>query len=86
MSQTNFIIVTIRSHVPPSADIKDFKFGKPFQISLENNSNVEALLQQLYYKNIKELGFIAINGKLAARDRILLEGDVVYIYNMLLGG
>lgn len=86
MSQDNLITVTIRSHMPPSSDIKDFKFGRPFQFKVKNNSTVEVLLQQLFYKNIKGLGFIAVNGKLAAIDRILLEGDVVYIYSLILGG
>ncbi|MDD4238801.1 MAG: hypothetical protein PHT62_09645 [Desulfotomaculaceae bacterium] len=86
MSQNNLITVTIRSHVPPSADVKDFQFGKPFQLGLEYNANLQALLQKLFPENIKDLGFIAVNGKLAARDRSLLEGDVIYIYSLVAGG
>lgn len=86
MTQDNLITVTIRSHVPPSASIKDFVFGKPFQLKLENNITLEALLQKLFSEKMNALGFIAVNGKLAAKDRTILDGDVVYIYNLILGG
>lgn len=86
MCQNNLITVTIRSHVPPSADIKDFKLGKPFQINLAFNTTLGVLLQHLFFNNIRDLGFIAVNGKLAAKDRNLVDGDIVYIYSLIMGG
>lgn len=86
MSPNNLITVNVRSHVAPSADIEGFKIGKPFLVRVESNSTVEALLQQLFYNNMRHLGLIVLNGKVAAKDRVLFEGDALHIYNLILGG
>ncbi|TEB05719.1 hypothetical protein Psch_02760 [Pelotomaculum schinkii] len=86
MSQNNFITVTLRSHVAPSANIKDFELGKPFQIRVEYNTTLEDFLQQLFFENRNAIGFIAINGKLAKENSTLSDGDIVYAYSLIGGG
>lgn len=86
MSQDDTIHVAVRSHVVPTARIKEFEFGKPFQVSLASGATLETLLQQLFVKNIKEIGFTAVNGKIAKKDTNLMDGDLVFVFSLISGG
>jgi hypothetical protein len=86
MLQNNFITVTLRSHVPPSAYVNNFEFGKPFQIRVECNTTLKEFLQKLFVENMNNIGLIAVNGKLARENRTLLEGDVIFVYSLAGGG
>lgn len=87
MSQDNYITVILRSHVPPSAGVEDFEIGKPYQIRVKNNTTLKDFIQQLFPGNKKNVGFIAINGRLARDERTLLsESDTVFVYSLAGGG
>lgn len=86
MEKSNLITVTIRSHLRPSTNIQGFALGKPFLFQIESNSGIEGLMQHLFRKNIKDLGLVSVNGRLAKDDIRLVEGDVVFIFSPAMGG
>lgn len=87
MSQDNFITVTIRSHVPPSAGVENFEIGKPYQVKVKCNTTITEFLQQLFPKNRNNVGFVAVNGRLVReQDRTLSKGDSVFFYSLAGGG
>ncbi|MGI6492001.1 MAG: hypothetical protein ACOX0T_06270 [Pelotomaculum sp.] len=86
MSQDNFITITLRSHVPPTACADIFDLGKPFQVKVKRNSTLNECLEQLFTTNKKHIGFTSINGRLAKEDTTLSEGDVVFVYSLASGG
>jgi sulfur carrier protein ThiS len=86
MSQNDSIVVTIRSHITPSADIKDFKLGKPFQLRLNCNNTMEKLIEKLFFKNKEHIGFVSINGQIIRDNSVLTEGDEIRIFALISGG
>lgn len=86
MGKSNLVTVTIRSHVRPSINIQGFALGKPFPFQIESNSGLEGLKQHLFGKNSKDLGLVSVNGRLAKEDVRLVDGDVVFIFSLAMGG
>ncbi|MCL6477267.1 MAG: MoaD/ThiS family protein [Peptococcaceae bacterium] len=84
--QSGFITVTLRSHVTPSACIEGLELGKKMQIRLAADTTVRELAQKFFSQNMNHIGFIAVNGKIAAENTILQEGDAVDIYSLISGG
>ncbi len=82
----DLITVTIRSFVPPDALIVGFDLGKPFQLELPDKATLGELIKKLFSKNADQIGVIAVNGKLAAKNAILSGGDKVDLYELLGGG
>ncbi len=87
MPQNNYITVTLRSHIVPSdCIVEDFKIGKSFAINVHSNVTLEELTQKLFPHNKDHIGFIVVNGQLALQNKVLHQGDTVYIYSQVSGG
>jgi len=84
--QKNFITVTLRSHLIPSAYIEGFAVGKKIKIKTASDITLREFAQEFFFQNKHHIGIIAVNGISAQDTKMLQEGDLVDIYSLMSGG
>jgi sulfur carrier protein ThiS len=80
------ITVMVRSFIPPSKPMSDFRLGESFEMTIPERFTVGELAQSLLSKNVNQAGIFAVNGKPANEDTILSQGDRIDLYALLDGG
>jgi len=78
---SNFITVEFRSYVNPDVYLDGFKPGKKINIILADNILLREFLGILFYKNNKDIGFVAINRNLVHKNRGFCEGDFIEVFS-----
>lgn len=78
--------VVIRSFVPPDEPLEKFHLGEPFQFNLADGMTLGAFIQEIFSKNRRQVGILAVNGKVASEATTLSEGDRIDLYALLDGG
>jgi len=78
--------VTIKSFVPPNESIEGFHLGEPLTMDLVDDVTVGDVIQRIFAKYMKQIGIIAVNGKIAYETTALSEGDRIDLYPLLEGG
>lgn len=86
MDQVGSIAVTIRSFLFPDEPMVGFKLGESFTMNVPGGTTMEELTGKIYYKKFDQIGVMAVNGKLASAETILLSGDSIDFYPLLDGG
>ena len=86
MDQEDSITLTIRSFLFPDEPIAGFQPGESFSMNVPGGTTMEELTGKIYYKKFDQIGVMAVNGKLASAETILLSGDSVDFYPLLEGG
>ncbi len=76
----------IRAFIPPNEPIEDFRLGEPFELNLGEGVTLKELTQRIFSKNIGRIGVMAVNGKIAQENAVLLDGDRIDLYSLLEGG
>lgn len=76
----------VRSFIPPSKPMSDFRLGESFEMTIPERFTVGELAQSLLSKNVNQAGIFAVNGKPANEDTILSQGDRIDLYALLDGG
>jgi|GEM_PF-5591546 len=77
----NCITVEFRSYVNPDIYVDGFVPGEKIKIKLANNILLEEFLQIFFYKNNKNIGFVAINRMLVHKNRGFCEGDFIEVFS-----
>lgn len=85
-NRTKFIRLSFKSYVSPIETIEGFGIGKKCQHEVAANTTLGKFVMKLFSQNIESIGLVAVNGRIASEDRILLEGDQVDIYGFMTGG
>jgi len=80
------ITVMVRSFIPPSKPMSDFRLGESFEMTIPERFTVGELARSLLLKNVNQVGIFAVNGKPANEDTILSQGDRIDLYALLDGG
>jgi sulfur carrier protein ThiS len=62
------------------------KFKRKIELELSQESSVEDVLQLLNIENSVEYSTILLNGKIAEKNMILKENDIIYIFPVINGG
>lgn len=80
------MVVIIRTFIPPNEPVEGFRLGEPFEFNLMDGTTLKELTQRILSKNKGQIGIMAVNGKIAQEDTVLLEGDKIDLYSLLDGG
>jgi molybdopterin converting factor small subunit len=80
------MVVIIRTFIPPNEPVEGFRLGRPFEFNLIDGSTLKELIQRILSENKEQIGIMAVNGKIAQEDTVLLEGDKIDLYSLLNGG
>lgn len=81
-----FIRLSFKSYITPSKTIEGFDIGKRCQLEVAFNTTLGNFLLGLFNQDMESIGLIAVNGQIATEERVLLEGDQVDIYGLMVGG
>lgn len=82
----DFIVVTVRSFIPPAEPVAGYDLGKAFKMKLPTGTTLQELAQNILSKNVNQMGIMAVNSRLAAPEMILSDGDQVDLYALFEGG
>jgi len=77
----NFITVEFRSYVYPSVYVDGFAPGKKIKIRLADNLLLKEFLQIFFYRQKKNIGFVAINRILVHKNHCFYEGDFIEVFS-----
>ena len=80
------ITITLRSFILPPDSKDDFPIGRPFPLRVSPGTPVEKLMKKIFAGKADHIGMVAINGKVAAGEVLLADGDSVDVYELLGGG
>jgi len=80
------LTVTIRTFISPDKSVSGFCPGEPFVVDVPAPTTLEELTNAFFSKHIEQIGVMAVNGKLAAKETALSPGDVIDLYPLLEGG
>jgi hypothetical protein len=86
MDQENSITVTIRSFLAPDEPIAGFRLGESSPMNVPGGITLGGLTRRIYHKKSDQIGVMAVNGKLASEETMLLPGDSIDVYPLLEGG
>ncbi len=86
MDQEDSITVTIRSFVFPDEPVAGFRLGETFAVKVPGGTTLGGLTRRLYHTKGDQIGVMAVGGKLASEETLLLPGDLIDIYPLLEGG
>lgn len=86
MDQQDSITVTIRSFLSPDEPIAGFRPGESFTLNVPGGTTLRELTRRIYQEKIDQIGVMAVRGKLASEETLLLPGDSIDFYPLLEGG
>ena len=86
MNQEDSITVTIRSFISPDEPIAGFRPGESFTMNVPGGITLGGLTRRIYHKKFDQIGVMAVRGKLASEETMLLPGDSIDFYPLLEGG
>ena len=86
MDRQDSTTITIRSFIYPDEPVVGFRPGEPFSMTFPDATTLGALIRKLFYKQLDQIGVMAVNGKLASGKTILSQRDLIAVYPLLEGG
>lgn len=86
MDKSHTITITVRSFITPDEPIAGFQPGEPLSLNVPDGTTMEKLTARIYYQKFDQIGVMAVNGKLASAETVLLPGDLIDFYPLLDGG
>ena len=86
MNQEDSITVTIRSFLAPDEPIAGFRLGESFAMRVPGGTTLGGLTRRIFHKKFDQIGVLAVGGKLASPETLLLPGDSIDVYPLLEGG